>query len=198
MLSKVPNELLIEIISYCKEVPVLFSFSRVNKRFNCLIRETSTIFDLINLANSSEELDRIIALADFNHTVYNTAQILTHQNINTINVVSIAKLAQFANTSEELNTIIWLLNFANGAVCEEILRKLCMRCIDTHIIIYPTSIVKLAELIYVDRFPWACDALTAIVDRYRRYNNDGCLSILNDELREIEDRSNHFHGARLV
>ena len=126
--------------------------------------------------------------------MYNKLQILTHQNIKTINVVSIAKLAQFANNSEELDTIIFLPNL-DGAVCEEILRKLC---IDTHIIICPASIVKLAGFIYFDRFPWACDALRAIVDRSRCYNNGSDLSMLNNALREIEDRSSHFHDVRLV
>ena len=110
---------------------------QVNKRLNKLITSTVSILDLVELANNSEELEKIIILADFSIDAFKAT--LVNRHLSAVKPHLIIKLAKFARNGKELDILIDIEKFDVTAISS----------ILTHPkieIISQASIVKLVKL----------------------------------------------------
>ncbi|MGD0465105.1 MAG: F-box protein [Gammaproteobacteria bacterium] len=168
MLEDLPHELLIQILSYSKNIPVLFCLKQVSKKFYRLVTSSISIIDLSSLADASEELDKIIALVDFSVNAYKAA--LINRHVFTVNQDSVIKLARLAS-GKELDIIIGMANF-NATTIASILANARVE------IISKSSIAKLARLTN------SVDQLNRII-RLIGFDNTATTEVLANENLEV-------------
>ena len=137
MLQELPTELLLQILSYSKTVTVLFCLKQVNKRLNELVTSNISILDLVKLTNNSEELEKIIILADFSIDAFKAT--LVNRHLSAVQSHLVIKLAKFARNGKELDIIINMKKF-NATAISSILTHSKVE------IISQVSITKLAKL----------------------------------------------------